>query len=224
MSKRLFILGSLLETHPWGAPTQARMWTPVVVEAQIGAEGRCPSRRTAIGHAIGPLAQQRLNEALGFPVGLRPIRSREAVPHRPALTHRRDDTGAIRHRVVGEQPAQADAPPTKPGERALEKRRTGWGISRGEHLGIGQSRRIIDSDVEILPAHLARAPAAIPMNAMPNADHAAEPFQIDVQQVADVRPLIALHGGRRLEQSQAIQADARAARASPSIAAAAGPC
>ncbi len=35
MSKRLFILGSLLETHPGRATTEARVRTPVVVEAEI---------------------------------------------------------------------------------------------------------------------------------------------------------------------------------------------
>ena len=36
---------------------------------------------------------------------------------------------------------------------------------------------------------------------MPNADDAAEPLQIDVQQVPDVRPLIALHRRRGLESA-----------------------
>lgn len=40
MSKRLFILNSLLETHPRRAATKARVWTPVVIRAQIGSQRR----------------------------------------------------------------------------------------------------------------------------------------------------------------------------------------
>ena len=38
---------------------------------------------------------------------------------------------------------------------------------------------------------------------------AAEPFQIDMQEIADVRPLVALDWGRGLDERHAIEADAR---------------
>src|SRR5258705_3358875 len=120
MSKRLFILGSLLETHPGRAPAEARVWTLMVVNAEIRTErGRAP-RRAAIRHAVRPLAEQRLDEALGFAVGLRSIGARETVAHRPALTDRSEDAGTIDHRVVGEQPPDRDAATAKPRQGPLE--------------------------------------------------------------------------------------------------------
>ncbi|MDP2052873.1 MAG: hypothetical protein Q8L75_04500 [Acidobacteriota bacterium] len=47
------------------------------------------------------------------------------------------------------------------------------------------------------------------MNPMPDPGHASEPLQVDVQQVADVRPFVALHRRRRLEEGDAIQARPR---------------
>ena len=43
-----------------------------------------------------------------------------------------------------------------------------------------------------LPADPARATPPIAVDAMADADDAAEAFEIDVQQIADVRPLVAL--------------------------------
>ena len=48
---------------------------------------------------------------------------------------------------------------------------------------------------------------------MADAGDAAEPFEIDMQQIADVRPFIALHRRRRLEERHPIEPDARQARA-----------
>jgi hypothetical protein len=43
------------------------------------------------------------------------------------------------------------------------------------------------------------------MDAMADARDAAEPFQIDIQQVTDVGPLVPLHRRRRSSQRDAIQ-------------------
>ena len=149
------------------------MWTPVVVEAEIRAERGRPPRRAAIGRAVRPLAQQRLDEALGFAVGLGTVGPGEAVAHATARQTAANAPGAIGHRVVGQQPADADAPPPKPGQRALEKRGTGGRIVGREHLGIGQPRRVIDRDVQILPAHAPRAAPTIAVDSMPHPDDAA---------------------------------------------------
>ena len=79
------------------------------------------------------------------------------------------------------------------------KRRAGRRLVRREHFSIREPRRVIDRDMQILPAHLPRAAATIAMDAMANPGDATEPFQIEMQQVADVRPLVALDraGGSR---------------------------
>src|SRR6266699_4065841 len=172
MSKRLFILGSLLETHPRRAPTEARMWTLMVVEVQIGAERRGATSRGPIWRAIRPLAEQGLNEALGFAIGLRPVRPREAVTHGPPATHRAKGVRAIRHRIVGEQADDPYTAPTKPGQRPLQKRRARRRVRGGQDLGIGEPRRVIDRDVQILPAHPPRPAPPVAVDPVANAGDA----------------------------------------------------
>ena len=176
------------------------MWTLVVVEPEIGRERGGPTRRAAIRAAVGPLAEQRLDEALGFAVGLRAIWPREALAHRPPVTDRREDARAIGHGVIREEPPHADPAAAKPRERPLQKCGAVRRIIGGEHFRIGEARRVVDGDMQIFPAGLARPPAAVAMDAMADAHDAAQALQIEVQQVADVGPLIALHGDRRLEQ------------------------
>ena len=47
------------------------------------------------------------------------------------------------------------------------------------------------------------------MDPMPDADDAAEPFEIDVEQIADPRPLITLHRPARFDQGHPIEPGAR---------------
>ena len=138
-----------METHPWRATSEARVWTLVVVEAEIRCEGGGASGRAPIRHAVRPLPQECLDEALGFAVGLRPIGLRESVADRPALAHGGHRAGPIGHGIVGEQPTDADAAPPKPAERPLQKGRARRRVGRGEHFGVGQTRRIIDRDMQI---------------------------------------------------------------------------
>ncbi len=128
-----------------------------VIEAEIGSERGRPLGRAAIGHAVRPLAQQRLNDALRLSIGLRPVRARKAVTDEPAATHRGKHAGPI-------------------------------------DLGIGEARGVVDRDVQLLVARVAAAATTIPMDAMTNADDASQPLHIEMQQVAHVRPLVALHG------------------------------
>ena len=209
MSKRLFILSSLLETHPRRTSTQTRVWTAVVIKAEIRPERRRAPSRAAIRHAIRPFAQQGLDQAFGLAIGLRTVRSRKSLAHQPALRNGGDGGRPIRPRVVGEQPTDANPPSTKPGERALKKRGAGGGVAGRKDLGIREPARIIDGDVEVLPANAARAPAPVAMNAMAHAGHATQTFEIDVEQIADLGPLIALDRSRGLEERDAIESDPR---------------
>src|ERR1700674_4362023 len=104
------------------------MWTPVVIEAEIGAERGRAAHRTAVGDAVGPLAQERLDEALGLAVGLRAIGARVPLADGPGATDATEGPRSIGHRVVSEQPANPHAAPVKPGERATEERGAGRGI------------------------------------------------------------------------------------------------
>jgi hypothetical protein len=71
MSKGLFMLGSLLETHPGRAATPARMRTLVIVEARVPRERGGSTGGALVGMPIGPFAQQGLDEPFGLTVRLR---------------------------------------------------------------------------------------------------------------------------------------------------------
>lgn len=90
----------------------------------------------------------------------------------------------------------------------MPRRRNQRSVRRGEHFGVGQAGRIIGRHVEILPADVAGAPPPIAVHAMLNPHDATEAFEIDVQEVADVWPLVPLHGRRRLEKGESIQTGA----------------
>lgn len=128
------------------------------------------------------------------------------MTHPPALTDGRERAGVIRHGVISEQTANADAAPTKPSERPLQKGRTRGRIRGAEYFRISQPGRIIDRHVEIFPADTTSAPAAITMDAMPNLRHAAHALQIDVQEIAGLGPFVALHRRRGLKEREAIEA------------------
>ena len=129
MSKRLFIAKQPLGNASRASVGPARVWTTVVVEPEIRTDIGGPPRGAPIGPAIGPFAQQRLNEALGFSIRLGAIRPREALTDRPASTDRGEDTGPIGHCVVREEAAHTDAAATKPRERALQKGSAARGVS-----------------------------------------------------------------------------------------------
>ena len=63
--------------------------------------------------------------------------------------------------------------------------------------------------MDVLPADALLARSAIPMNPMANAANPGEGFDIQMQEVARMGPLVALDDGRRLERTQPIQASPR---------------
>ena len=128
------------------------MWTPVVVEAERRTERGGAAGRAAVGHPVGPFGQQRLNEPLGFAIGLRPVGASKAPPYRPSTAVTAEDARPIGHGVVGEQPPNALAAPPKPRQGALQARGASRRILGRAHLGIGEPRRVVNRDMSILPA------------------------------------------------------------------------
>jgi len=185
------------------------MRTPVVIEPEIGTEGGRPARRADVGKPIGPLAQQRLDEALGLAIGLRSVRARETMADGPRATDLRKDAGAIGEPVVTEESADADAASSIPGTRPAQKRGTADGIFGGADFDVGQSGGVIDRHVEPLVANPAGPRSPIAVDAMSHAVNAAEPLHVDVQQVAGLSPFVALCGSERFAGRDAVQADAR---------------
>ena len=154
---------------------------------------------------IGPLPEQGLDEALGFPVGLWSVRAREAMAQRPRPTGPRKEARPIGAAVVSEQAPNPNPPSGKPDDGPPEKCRTEPRPLRAPDFHIGQPRRVVDRHVDVLPADPTRPAPTIAMDAMPDPPNPADAFDVEMEQIAGVRPLIALNHGRRLELRHAIQ-------------------
>src|SRR5512132_4612223 len=115
---------------------------PIVVvqpsEQRLGAVAR-----SGIGAAVGPLAQQGLDEALGLAIGARSVRARPAVMHASAAAEAGKAIRDISRAVIRHHPADADAVPPEPRPSApQELRRRGPALIR-QHFDVGQTGGIV---------------------------------------------------------------------------------
>jgi len=198
-----------MKTHPRGATPKARVWTVAVIEAEVRAQCGGPLGRADVRRPIRPLAQQRLNQALGLAVRLRMVRPSESVTNRPGATGGGKDARAIGEAVIAEKSTDADPTAAVPANRPSQEGGTGRRILGGEHLDVRHARRIIDGDMKKFPADTPGTAAAIAMNPMANALNAAEALHIDVKEITGMRPLIAMDGRGRLARGHAIEVPTR---------------
>jgi hypothetical protein len=96
--------------------------------------------------------------------------------------------------VVGEHALDDDALLAVPGARSREEAGARLGVLAGQELGVSEARVVVDSDVEVLPAH---TPVAVwPSKArtehtLARFPEAAEAFGVDVQELARRLALVA---------------------------------
>ena len=170
---------------------------------------------------VRPLAEQGLDESLGLAVGLRPIGRVTAAGHSTGGTRPRA-SAPDRPTVVGEE-----APDRTP--RRRNQARVAAGTPPGRRIVGRQALRHTSAESHHrwpradTPSRRPGPPPPIAVDAMAHAHHAAEPFEIDVEQVADVRPLVALHRRGRLEPWPADSGRRGATPASPWTAASRAP-
>ena len=111
-----------------------------------------------------------------------------------AIGHGLKPPTAIVAAVVGQDARDADAAARKPRDGALEEGRRGRARLIGQHLDIGRATVVIDRDVRILPADASDARPPIAMNPVTDAGDARERFDIEMHQVARMRPFVAGDG------------------------------
>src|SRR5215218_9748041 len=153
----------------------------------------------AVDRAVGPAPGERADEALGFAVGAWPVGPRAEVTQAEQLAGERVDGGTVGRAVVGHDALDGDAVTGVEGDCALEKRDRGDGLLIGQDFDVSQARRVIDADVDELPALGFSAPARPPVgvlartlarDAMPNAGDLAELFDVDVDELPRPRALV----------------------------------
>src|SRR5215510_11907146 len=161
---------------------------PVVVVQPTDHSGAAHGRGR-VGATIGPLPQERLDEALGLAIGARRVRPSARVPESRALAGCRKDVGAVARAVVRHEPPDADAMAPKPGEGAPEK------AHARDPVLIGQD----------LPADAPHATAAVARDAMPHAGDPPEFLDVDVDESSRPTVLVPYDGRRRRQVAQARQ-------------------
>src|SRR5689334_17605410 len=124
------------------------------------------------------------------------------MPKPQAPARRRERARQIRRPVVGHHALRAYALARKPRERALEKADRVGPLRSREDLGVGESARVVDADVDMLPTDPAHAGAPIAVNAMPDAADAPETLDVDVEELAGRRAFVAVHRRGRSQRRE----------------------
>jgi hypothetical protein len=160
--------------------------------------GQCSAElvRGAVGPRVGPLAKQRLDEALDLAVGARPIRPGPQVADAELATGLAEGARELAGAVVGQHRSDAHAAPAEPAHYAMQKGDGALGALVGHRLGQRHAGAVVDGGVDELPAHAPGAPSAIAMDAMANSADPAEFLGVEVHELTGPLPLVATH--RRL--------------------------
>ena len=115
---------------------------------------------------------------------------------------------AVAAAVVGEQGAHHDAVTREELEGLVEEGDGGGGLLVGQHLGEGEAGVIVDSDVQGLKAGMLMLAATPAIGAQKDLLITGQALDIEVQQIAGMRVLIANHGRCGMKIAPAAEAGA----------------
>ena len=99
----------------------------------------------------------------------------------------------------------ADAASRKPRDGASQEGGGRGAGLIGQDFDVGGATVVIDRDVRVFPADAFHARAPIAMNAVADAGNAGERFDVEMHQVAGMRPFVADDRRRRREPREPIQ-------------------
>ena len=154
---------------------------------------------------VSPLAQGGLDEAFGFAVGARSVRTGKAVLDAELEAGGAELSGAIAGAVVGEQAADGDTVLGVEGDGGVQEGDGGLALLVGQHAGEGEAGVIVDGDVQSLPAGELRAssPPAVATNGdLLIAGHALD---VEMEQVARRGMFITHDGWGGMEMAPAVE-------------------
>jgi hypothetical protein len=156
---------------------------------QIGSELRSTELGRRVRFDVRPFPQQRLDKALGLPVGPRRIGAGAKMPETEGLTRDAPGPGHVAAAVVAHHALGANAPRLQPSDGALEKRGAGGAELVREDFDVGHPAVIVDRHVHVLPANAPRVEASVPLDPVPDLADAPERFDVYVQEITRTRPL-----------------------------------
>ena len=143
---------------------------------------------------IGPLAQRRLDEPLGLPIGLRAIGPRELLGDAQLQASLTKQRGVERHAVVCQHALDGY---TQTGEVAYRGPQECLSADLrlvGVDLREGQPAVVVHGHKDVVPADPSPALGAIAGDAVTDLLEAPELLDVDVQQLTGVLALVTLHG------------------------------
>ena len=144
---------------------------------------------------VGPFAQSGLDEAFGFAVGLRRVRTSAAVLEAHLLASVAELVRTITAAVVSQQSAHADAVASEKVNGILEEGDGGVGLLIGQDLSEGQAGVIVDGDVQGLPSGMFVLAATASVGAPGDLLEAGHALDVEMEQIAGSGMFVA-HDGR----------------------------
>ena len=160
-----------------------------------------------VGTRVSPLAEGSLDEAFGFAVGAGSVGTSEAQAEAELVTETAKDAGAITGAVVGKQAADGDAEAGIVIDGSLQKSGSGRGLLIGQNLREGDTRMVINGDVDILPSGAMNAALTMAGDSTADGLEATDFLDVEMEQIAGPRVLITDHGGRRFEIADATEVE-----------------
>src|SRR5260370_4340496 len=189
---------------------QGGVWPRGIVRVEPGRQRRAALLRGCVRPGIGPLAQAGLDDPLGLAVGARRVRPGAFGCEAGGRNRRWEGLAEIGRTVVGHDPFDGHALPSKPAERALEKADRAVLALVREDLAVSQPGRVIDAHMQRFPADAVMAidrAARSAGDAMPDPRDTPKLLGVEMDQLAGPLALIAHRHRLRVERGQLAQAE-----------------
>lgn len=154
--------------------------------------------------AVGPLAQEGLNEAFGLTVSSRRLGFGAEMANGRSATRRCEHVSAVAGAVVGEDTLDFDTALLEPGDGAAEESSGSFAALVRQNLNVSDSRMIVDADVNEVIAEAALLPSSIAGDPVTDAVDACKLLNVEMEQSSGFSVLVAHHSRwRSVEGSQA---------------------
>lgn len=155
--------------------------------------------RVPVDPSVGPLAQRRLDEALGFAVGLRPVSAGELVAEIQFGACVGEVLGSERRAVVGQHTAYSHAQAGVVAHGLSEELHRLRRLLVRVHGREGDACMVVHRDEQHLPAGTVDRVAPVACHAVAWSFDATELLGVDVQQITGPLVLVAHHRLGRLQ-------------------------
>jgi len=142
------------------------------------------------GGGVSPLAQRGLDKALGFAIGARGIGAGEDVLEPELTTSQGKNIGAEASTVVGHDTLKLYSEALVMGGGLTQESRGGDTLLVGEDGGVGQTGVIVNGDKDKVITGAANGIAAITGHAEAGPMNTGKLFNIDMEQIAGMRPFV----------------------------------